>query len=81
MRARLGSPIDFDGAPLRAELLPPVAVGGPTNREVRERLYPRKEALHPAGVRPKDTLFVSQLKDVDVEELREWGRGRAEGVL
>ncbi|KAL1712935.1 hypothetical protein EV715DRAFT_212690 [Schizophyllum commune] len=70
VRARLGSLIDFDGVALRAELLPPVAVGGPTNREVRERLYPRKEPLYPAGVRPKDTLFIRRLEDANVEELR-----------
>ncbi|KAL1700054.1 hypothetical protein EV121DRAFT_214934 [Schizophyllum commune] len=70
VRARLGSLIDFDGTALRAELLPPVAVGGPTNAELRDRLYPRKEPLHPAGVRPKDTLFVRRLEDEDVEELR-----------
>ncbi|KAL1658653.1 hypothetical protein GGF50DRAFT_120650 [Schizophyllum commune] len=70
VRTRLGSLIDFDGVALRAELIPPVAVGGPTNAELRDRLYPRKEPLHPVGVRPKDTLFVRQLEDEDVEELR-----------
>ncbi|KAL1752729.1 hypothetical protein FB107DRAFT_219261 [Schizophyllum commune] len=70
VRARLGSLTDLDGTALRAELIPPVAVGGPTNAELRDRLYPRKEPLHPVGVWPKDTLFIRRLEDQDVEELR-----------
>ncbi|KAI5890941.1 uncharacterized protein SCHCODRAFT_02580019 [Schizophyllum commune H4-8] len=70
VRARLGSLIDFDGTALFPELIPPVAVGGPTNKALHERLYPRKDPLHPAGVRPKDTLFVRRLENVDSQELR-----------
>ncbi|KAL1752740.1 hypothetical protein FB107DRAFT_292911 [Schizophyllum commune] len=70
VRARLGRPIDFYGSALFPELIPPVTVGGPTNKALQERLHPRKDPLHPAGVRPKDTLFIRRLEGADSEELR-----------
>ena len=47
-----------------------MTVGGPTNKALRERLHPRKDPLHPAGVRPKDTLFIIRLGNADSEELQ-----------
>ena len=59
VRTRLGSPIDFYGSALFSKLIPPVTVGGPTNKALQERLHPRK-----------DPLFIRRLENADSEELR-----------
>ncbi|KAL1726600.1 hypothetical protein EV714DRAFT_287091 [Schizophyllum commune] len=72
VRARLGSPIDFDGTALLPELIPPVTVGGPTNKALQERLHPRKDPSQPAVMRPKGTLFIRRLNSADSQKLRDY---------